>query len=297
MHYTGNIFRPPFEARSLLLQVTVGCSHNRCTFCTMYRNISFQIEPMAQIEQDLKEASYYYPNTRRVFLENGDPFVLKTEQLTEIAEMIHRYLPYVDTIAMYASIKNIRSKSCEDLRLLRSHGINDLNIGVESGYDPALKYMNKDHTCEEAVQELHRLTDAGMDFGLNIILGCAGSGHGEANALATAELINWTQPGLIFTGTMHSDPGCPLYEDMQNGTFLENSIGEYLEEEEILVSNLDLKFCEYFALHPSNIVRADLLLPKEKDLLLHKIRQTRAGMTKETLMSRPSRVGEGGILL
>lgn len=263
----------------------------------MYRSVSFQIEPMEQIEQDLKEASYYYPDTRRVFLENGDPFVLKTEQLTEIAEMIHRHLPYVDTIAMYASIKNIRSKSSEDLRLLRSLGINDLNIGVESGYDPALKYMNKDHTCEEAVQELHRLTDAGMDFGLNIILGCAGSGHGEANALATAELINRTQPGLIFTGTMHSDPGCPLYEDMQNGTFLENSIGEYLEEEEILVSHLDLKFCEYFALHPSNIVRADLLLPKEKELLLQKIRQVRTGMSKETLMSRPSRAGEGGILL
>lgn len=297
MHYTGNIFRPPFEARSLLLQVTVGCSHNRCSFCTMYHNVAFQIEPMDQIEQDLKEASYYYPNTHRVFLENGDPFVLRADQLEEIAHLIHRYLPYVDTIAMYASIKNIRNKSDEDLKLLRSLGINDLNIGVESGYDPALEYMCKDHTSDEAVRQLLRLRKADMDFGLNIILGCAGSGNGSANALATADLINKTQPGLVFTGTMHSDPGCPLYEDMQTGKFTECTIAEYLEEEEILVSNLDLHFCEYFALHPSNIVRADLMLPKEKDLLLQKIRQTRSRMSPETLASRPSRAGEGGIIL
>ena len=111
MHYTGNIYRPPFEARSLLLQVTTGCSHNRCSFCTMYRDTPFHMEPMEQIEQDLEEASLFYPNTRRVFLENGDPFVLPADRLAEIARLIHEKLPEVETIAMYASIKNIRGKS------------------------------------------------------------------------------------------------------------------------------------------------------------------------------------------
>lgn len=208
MHYIGNIYRPPFEARSLLLQVTTGCSHNRCSFCTMYRDTPFHTEPMEQIEQDLEEASLFYPNTRRVFLENGDPFVVPADRLAEIARLIHEKLPEVETIAMYASIKNIRGKSDDELRRLRELRINDLNIGVESGYGPALKYMNKDHTAEEAVYELKRLKEAGMDFGLNLILGCAGSGNGEANAIATAELVNRAQPNLIFTGTMHSEPGC-----------------------------------------------------------------------------------------
>lgn len=297
MHYTGNVFRPPFEARSLLLQVTVGCSHNRCSFCTMYRDTPFRMEPLEQIEQDLDEASLFYPNTRRVFLENGDPFVLPSERLTEIARMIHEKLPEVETIAMYASIKNIHTKTDAELRRLRDLRINDLNIGVESGYDPALTYMNKDHTAEEAVRELRRLKAAGMDFGLNLILGCAGSGNGEANAVATAELVNTVQPNLIFTGTMHSDPGCPLDEDMRSGVFAENTVGEYLDETEALVSRLELEHCRYFALHPSNIVRVDAMLPRDKDELLREIRLTKAHMSAETLASRPRRFGEGAVLV
>ena len=297
MHYTGNIYRPPFEARSLLLQVTTGCSHNRCSFCTMYRDTPFHMEPMEQIEQDLEEASLFYPNTRRVFLENGDPFVLPADRLAEIARLIHEKLPEVETIAMYASIKNIRGKSDDELRRLRKLGINDLNIGVESGYAPALKYMNKDHTADEAVYELTRLKEAGMDFGLNLILGCAGSGNGEANAIATAELVNRAQPNLIFTGTMHSEPGCPLDEDIRSGTFVENTVAEYLDETEALVSRLELDHCRYFALHPSNIVRVDAMLPRDKAELLREIRLTKERMSAETLASRPRRFGEGAVLL
>ena len=284
MHYTGNIYRPPFEARSLLLQVTTGCSHNRCSFCTMYRDTPFHMEPMEQIEQDLEEASLFYPNTRRVFLENGDPFVLPANRLAEIARLIHEKLTEVETIAMYASIKNIRGKSDNELRRLRELGINDLNIGVESGYGPALKYMNKDHTADEAVYELTRLKEAGMDFGLNLILGCAGSGNGEANAVATAELVNLGQPNLIFTGTMHSEP-------------VENTVAEYLDETEALVSRLELDHCRYFALHPSNIVRVDAMLPRDKAELLREIRLTKERMSAETLASRPRRFGEGAVLL
>ncbi len=297
MHYTGPVYRPPFEAHSLLLQVTVGCSHNRCSFCTMYRDTPFQMETMEQIRQDLEEAAFCRPNTRRVFLENGDAFVLKADRLVQIAELIHEKLPNVETITMYASIKNIRGKTDEELRKLRSLGINELNIGVESGYDPALRYMNKDHTADEAIHELRRMKEAGMDYGLNVILGCAGAGRGPENAAATAELLNRTQPALVFTGTMHSSPGCPLYEDIQSGAFVECTVREYLEEEETLVRALELDNCRWFGLHPSNIVRVDAFLPRDKERLLREIQTTKTGMSEAQLESRPQRFGEGAVLI
>ncbi|MBQ9464964.1 MAG: radical SAM protein, partial [Lachnospiraceae bacterium] len=120
MKYTGLTYRPPYEADSLLLQVTAGCSHNRCSFCTMYRDVPFEEETLGQIETDLKEAQLYVPGITKVFLENGDPFCLPADRLAEIARLVRRYLPRVDRIAMYASVKNIRAKTDEELRELRS---------------------------------------------------------------------------------------------------------------------------------------------------------------------------------
>ena len=295
MHYTGTIYRPPFEARSLLLQVTTGCSHNRCSFCTMYRDEPFRMEPLDQIEEDLVEARQYVPNVTRVFLENGDPFALSADRLEQIAVMIHAYLPRVETIAMYASVKNVIGKSDEELRRLRNLGINELNIGVESGLDEALAYMNKGYTSEQAKYELNRLKEAGIDYGANIILGCAGPERRHENATATAALLNETKPYLIFTGTIHSDPGCPLYEDMQSGRFVESTFGEYLDEEEELLELLDLTDCYLFGLHPSNIVTMHGNLPEDKEAMLALIRKRREKLANR-LSERPVRYGEGAVL-
>lgn len=295
MHYTGTIYRPPFEARSLLLQVTTGCSHNKCSFCTMYRDEPFRVEPLEQIEEDLAEARQYVPNVTRVFLENGDPFALSADRLEQIAVMIHAYLPRVETIAMYASIKNVIGKSDEELRRLRNLGINELNIGVESGLDEALVYMNKGYTSDQAKYELNRLKSAGIDYGANIILGCAGPERRHENAAATAALLNETKPYLIFTGTIHSDPGCPLYEDIQNGSFVESTFGEYLDEEEELLKILELTDCYLFGLHPSNIVTMHGNLPEDKAVMLDLIRKRREELANR-LDERPVRYGEGAVL-
>ena len=295
MHYTGTIYRPPFEARSLLLQVTTGCSHNRCSFCTMYRDEPFRMEPLDQIEEDLVEARQYVPNVTRVFLENGDPFALSADRLEQIAVMIHAYLPRVETIAMYASVKNVIGKSDEELRRLRNLGINELNIGVESGLDEALAYMNKGYTAAQAKYELNRLKSAGIDYGANIILGCAGAERRHENAAATAALLNETKPYLIFTGTIHSDPGCPLYDDMQSGRFVESTFGEYLDEEEELLELLDFTECYLFGLHPSNIVTMHGNLPEDKAAMLELIRKRREELANR-LNERPVRYGEGAVL-
>ena len=297
MNYSGNVYRPPFESQSLLLQVTVGCSHNRCAFCTMYRDVPFRMEPLEQIEADLDEARQYCPNAKRVFLENGDPFVLSADRLKIIAHMIHQKLPKVETIAMYASIHNIKSKTDEELRDLRALGINELNIGVESGLDEALMQMNKGYSGEEAIYELLRLKTAGIDYGANIIFGAAGSALRVENARKTAELINRTQPYLIFTGTIHADPGCPLYDRMESDRFQENTVGEYLEEEEIFLQSLHVKDCLYFGLHPSNVASLYDNLPAGKERMLRLIAQKRNALSHAQLTSKPIRHSEGAILL
>ena len=289
------VYRPPYEAASFLLQVTHGCSHNRCAFCTMYRDVPFSVETDECIAAQLAWAKARRPDTDRVFLENGDPFSLPAERLFEIADMIHSCLPKVETIAMYASVKNIRGKSDADLRRLRACGVNELNIGVESGLDEALERMNKGYTARDAFYELERLGDAGIAYGANIIFGCAGPEKRFENAEATALLLNRTRPYLIFTGTIHADPGCPLYDDMQSGAFRESTFGEYLEEEEALLRALTLEDCQFFGLHPSNVVCMSGRLSRDREALIDEVRATRLQL-RDRLNERPRRAGEGGII-
>ena len=295
MHYTGPTYRPPFEAGSLLLQVTVGCSHNKCSFCTMYRNVPFSVCPEEQVEADIDEAARCCGDATRVFLENGDAFVLSADRLAKVAESIRAKLPKVETIAMYASILNVRGKTDGELRRLRALGVNELNIGVESGLDEALARMNKAYTAGEARNELLRLRATGFDCGLNVILGAAGAERRLENAAATAELLNAAQPFLIFTSTVHADPGCPLYEDMRNGAFAEPTFGEYLEEEEALLAQLALEDTYFFGAHPSNVVPMRGVLPRDREAMLRAIRETRIRM-EGRLDEHPVRAGEGGIV-
>ena len=236
MNTTGIVYRPPFEANSLLLQVTTGCSHNKCTFCTMYHDVPFSMCPLEQVEAELDEAALFRPDVKRVFLEHGDPFTMPAERLLKIAELIHQKLPQVETIAMYASIQNIRRKTDAELRRLRDAGINGLDIGVESGLDEALSMMNKGNTAQESIEQLQRLKKAGIDFTLNIILGCGGAELWRENAEATAAMINAAAPKQIFTGTLHAEPGCKLYGEMQSGAFRECTFRQLLDEQELLLA-------------------------------------------------------------
>lgn len=260
MNMTGTVYRPPYEANSLLLQVTLGCSHNKCTFCYMYPDVKFTVCPMEQIESDIEEAAKYYPDVERVFLEHGDAFVLSADKLSQIATAIHRKLPKVKTIAMYASIQNIKHKTDDELRRLCNLGIGGLDIGVESGLEAALTYMNKSHTAEEAKEQLLRLTKAGISYSysFNAILGCGGADLWHENADATADLINAVQPHLLFIGTLHAQTGCRLYSDMKTGAFKECTTGQLLDEQERLISRLDLKDTIYFGSH--QILRKDRAL-------------------------------------
>ena len=295
MNLTGIVYRPPYEANSFLLQVTRGCSHNKCTFCSMYPDVPFAVCPMEEVEADLEEGARYCPDVTRVFLEHGDAFVLSSDRLLAIAEAVHRKLPKVETIAMYASIQNIRGKTDAELRELRACGIHGLDIGVESGLDAALTYMNKGHTAKEAREQLLRLTEAGMDYSFNAILGCGGAELWKENADATADLINAVQPHLLFIGSLHAEPGCRLYQDMKDGVFHECTIGQLLDEQERLIRRLDLRNTYYFGSHPSNLVPMQGRLPEQKQDMIDVIRETREALRTQLDMF-PLRGGEGAVL-
>ena len=295
MNLSGMVYRPPYEADSFLLQVTQGCSHNKCAFCYMYPNVPFRVCPMEEIEADIEEMARYRPDVDRVFLEHGDPFVLSADRLMNIADAIHRKLPKVETISMYASIQNIRHKTDEELRRLRACGINELDIGVESGLDATLLRMNKGHTADEAQEQLFRLSQAGMDYVFNIILGSGGAELVHENAEATARLVNAVQPSVMFIGTLHAEPGCSLYADMKSGTFHECTTGQMLDEQEELIRGLELEHTYYFGVHPSNIVPMRGWLPGGQGEMLEEIRNTRERL-RGKLDRYPVRGGEGSIL-
>ena len=178
MKFTGPVYRPPYEANSLLLQVTVGCAHNKCTHCSMYKDTKFAIEQIDQIEKDLREAKKVNGNARRIFLVNGDAFVLSAKKLKSIAQLIIKYLPKVEVISMYASINNIKGKTNEQLRELRNLRINELWMGIEAGSRETFKYMNKGFSLEGIYEKLNRLNIEGILHIDNFILGGAGGGKG-----------------------------------------------------------------------------------------------------------------------
>ncbi|MBP2034026.1 radical SAM superfamily enzyme YgiQ (UPF0313 family) [Clostridium algifaecis] len=295
MKYTGPVYRPPFEASSLLLQVTVGCSHNKCSFCTMYKDVPFEIETMEQIEKDLLEARKNYPKVKRIFLVNADAFALSADRLKLIAKKINKILPEVETIAMYSSVKNIINKTDDELKELRTLKINDLNIGLESGMPEVVEHFNKGFTVDEAKIQLKRLTKAGIDFSVNIIIGGAGSEKIHENAIANSNLLNEIKPKLIFIATLHVDPGSQIDEEVNNGLFKENTLRQNIEEEIEMLSGLNLDNTYFFGLHTSNVIPVQGLLPEKKNEMIATLKDGLNSIRVEYLDAHLKKGAEGSI--
>ena len=213
MHYTGEVYRPPLEAYTPLLEVTYGCSHNACAFCTMYHNTRFGISPLRHIESDIIEISKTYPRPiERIYLLNGDPFVLPTKRLLEISNLIHKYLPEVKTITSYASFYNLKNKSVEDMKLLKKAGYNELWFGVETGDPEVLSWLNKGADLGDYYEGLDKMKDAGMDYFAIVMQGIKGAGKSYENALTTAEFLNYYPAKGIFIMSTDVQHGSKLYK-------------------------------------------------------------------------------------
>ena len=296
MHYTGPTFRPPYEAQSLLLQVTTGCSHNKCTFCSMYDEVPFSVSPIEEIEEDLAYVGRSRTLFDRVFLVNGDAFVLSYERLVEIAELVHRYLPRIRTIGGYASVNNILGKTAEELAHLAELGYADFNIGLESGLDSVLSYMNKGYTLADAREAFARLNGAGMPFNLNIITCAAGQGHTLEHAESNAAIVNEAKPTLVFVSPLHVDPGAPLERLVAEGDFVECTLRDYIVEEIEFLRRLELDNCVFFGQHVSNPVRVSGLLPRDKQFLIDELEAGIGRFPEWQLASVPAKGSEGRMI-
>ena len=241
MHYTGEVYRPPLEARTPLLEVTYGCSHNECAFCTMYNNTRFGISPLDHVEEDIIEISRTFIRPiERIYLLNGDPFALSTERLAEIADLIHKYLPEVKTITAYASFYNLKNKSKEDLKLLKEKGYDQLYFGLETGDPEVLAWLNKKADLDDYYEGLSKMAYAGMDYYAIVMQGIKGSGNSKENARATAKVLSDFPPIGIFIMSTDVQYGSKLYEMRQRGDFVETTNRENLEEQLELLKNLDV---------------------------------------------------------
>jgi len=254
MHFTGQVYRHPMEANTPLLQVTAGCSHNKCTFCTMYRKTQFGVSPLDHVREDLEELKSYGKPVKRIFLVNGEPFVLSTDKLIAIGQMINEYFPDIETITCYTSIMNLKRKSLEDLKQLRALKFNELHIGIETAYDPALLQMNKGFTKEEAYENLQKLKEAGIDWDALIMTGVAGKDHGKEHIEETAQLINDFPPYMISIMPTSVPKGSDLEVLRDKGEFLESTELENLEEQKELLRLINVNSAYLFASHVFSLI-------------------------------------------
>ncbi len=269
MRYDQITYYPPFERHSLLLQVTCGCSYNRCAFCNMYKNVEFEVLPLKEILQDLKDAAEYNPYTERVFLVGGEPLCLPFAQMKELLTQIRHYLPYCACVSMYASIKNLRDKSVEELRELHRLGLGFLYIGLESGSDRILQLMHKGHSCAEAVEQLKKLNEAQIPFNSILIYGLGGAGTAQENAVESARMLNQVRSANIIMMNLTVFPDTELETWCKEGTFHEASNRERIEELACLLENLKLTTPTGFSTsHITNPVMVSGTLPYDKEKML-----------------------------
>ena len=294
MEYNGTIYRPPIEANTFLVPVTEGCTHNSCTFCSMYKDIPFRMISLEEIEGFLKEVREGYgrdlDRIDRVYLVGADPFALSAKHLLERIDLIKRYIPNTKTVTMYARTDNIIRKSDADLKELKDAGVDDLYIGVECGLDDVLKNLNKGYTAEETKEQCLRLNAAGIRHCDLLMLGTAGKGRGMESAEASAALENEIRPHKILINTMSAFAGTKLDRDIEDGTFVQASEKENLEEEREFLSRLNLPDCYFWAVHPLDSVKIEGVLRNKKQQMLDRLTWSIAHVD-ENAINRRSRTG------
>lgn len=285
MHYTGTIWRPPYEASSLLLEVTAGCTHHSCKFCTLYNDLpfKFRMSPLENVESDLQEAQLWSTDPiamltarlqglprperiQRTFLVGANPFVLKYERLMTIADLIQRYVPSVKTIGCFARITDITTKSDEELASLHRAGYDGLTIGIETGDDEALRFMNKGYTAADIVNQCRRLDQAGIHYSFFYLVSISGAGRGEIGAKATADVCNQLHPSLIGVNMLTIYPDSELYQEIQRGNWKEEGEIEKYKEIRTLLENLEIP-TQFAALGASNAFQFQGILPEDKGTL------------------------------
>lgn len=268
MDYVGQIFRPPSEARSLLLQVTVGCSHNRCSYCAMYRDKTFAAKDWSHIEADISEAQAMGPQFDKLFLCDGDALILSTTRLLRILEAIKARLPWIRRVGTYGDTRSVGKKSLDELKTLKDAGLGIIYHGMESGDDEVMRQIDKGATAEQCVTSAENLRQAGLIHSVIVLLGIGGTDRSAQHAEATARILSDMDPAYVGALTTTVLPGTPLYAAQQADTFCLPSKFQMLTELRTIVAESVFSHCRFSSNHASNYLPLGANLPAERDAVL-----------------------------
>jgi len=269
MRYEGNIYRPFSEANSYLLQCTVGCSHNKCTFCGMYKDKKYRVKSLTEIKEDIKLAKDYYKDLEKVFLCDGDAINIETDILLEILAELKQTFPSLRHVGSYVGPVSVLKKSMSELTSLRAAGLSKAYLGVETGDDALLHEVNKGAGYAEMLQAGLNIKNAGMNLSSMVLLGLAGKGErSKGHALATAKITNEMKPDYLAALTVTPVPGTPLFSKVQRGEFQILDPFETLEEMKIIFENITIDNVQFVGVHASNYLPVNGKLQRDKQKML-----------------------------
>lgn len=272
--YDEPLFRPPAEAYSAIIQATIGCSWNKCAFCEMYTSKDFRTRSLDVLKKEIKTLSDYYKgHVKKVFLADGDAFVLSAAKLAPILKEINTHFGRLQRISSYAMPRNILSKTDSELSELRSLGLKLLYIGIETGDDELLKLINKGETFSSTVEGIQKAHAAGIDTSIMILNGLGGKQYSEQHALKSAEIINKINPRFLSTLTLSLPYGEDHFKNRFMGEYVQQSIVELIEELQLFIKNIDAENVIYRSNHVSNNLILSGTLSKDKEVLLEQIEQ------------------------
>ena len=283
MRYEGRVFRPPSEAYSLIVQVTVGCSHNKCTFCDMYKEKRFHLRKLEDVLEDFNIARRQYRYIERVFLADGDALIRKTEDLAVILKHIRKIIPECRRVTSYGSPKSILTKSPEDLALLNSLGLEMIYLGLESGNEQVLKHINKGVTVEDIVRAGQMVKDAGMKLSVTAISGLGGTEMWKEHAIDTAKAFSRMKPDYIGLLTLMFEGDVPLRRECEEGKFHLLTAPQVAKETLLMLEHIDSEGSVFRSNHASNYLTLKGTLNRDREAMCEQIRTAleRGGYKKE----------------
>lgn len=277
MRYEGAVYRPPSEASSLIIQLTIGCARNTCTFCNMYKNEQFRIRPLEEVAEDLAMAKNYYSkvNVRRIFLADGNALIVKTKDLLDILEKCHEYFPDVERISAYGAPKDALDKTPEELLQLKAAGLDMVYMGLESGDDGVLTDIKKGVTSAEMIAAGQKIRAAGIKLSMTLISGLGGKKRWRDHALNSARVVSAIKPEYIGFLTLLIEPDTEMYRQCLCGELELLTPQEILDETELFIRNVDAEGTMFRANHASNYIPLGGILNKDRDTILAQIAESR----------------------
>jgi radical SAM superfamily enzyme YgiQ (UPF0313 family) len=271
MKYEGMIFRPPSEADSLILQVTVGCSYNRCTFCSAYQGKRFRIKSFEEIKEDVDEVSPY--KIRRVFLADGDALSIPQKRLLQILSYLKEKLKGLERVGIYANAKDVLRKEVDELKALKDLGLGILYLGLESGDPEVLKRIKKNATVDQLIHAGKRVKESGVLLSVTVILGIGGVEGSPSHAAETGKVLSAMDPDYVGALSLMIVPGTPIAKEIETGSLVLPTPFGLIQELETMITHCHFTRCFFASNHASNYLPLRIQMPEQKEEALRRIRE------------------------